>query len=326
MQSKEKYWGRTIASFLFVLFTMPLGHAMMRIMETYLSESVLNASAFIMGLVGLVMAVVGVFVKGDNKQTMWGLFGGLFFWTGWVEFMFAYFAARFGTHYDLVGSGIVQSTTEYVNGVGVTHEMLINGVNVNDIPAAELKAMRGSRPEYLILPASFGFFMMFMVLYIFGSKTGCHALNWLQKVFFGAKRDEVVPRNMSHHTSITTFLEFNIMNWACYLLLMFFYDPVFLGDSHPITILLAVGCLIGSIFMFRYQLGIKGWGPNVRMSISTVIIFWTAVEVFARNGLFSEIWVDPMNHVPEMLSILAAFIIAGVVIMMANRKKTPANQ
>ena len=30
--NKKKYWGKTITSFVFVLFTMPLGHAMMRIM------------------------------------------------------------------------------------------------------------------------------------------------------------------------------------------------------------------------------------------------------------------------------------------------------
>ena len=89
-----------------------------------------------MGAVGLAIVIWGVFVKGDTKQTLFGLFGGLLFWTGWVEFMYGYFAARFGVHYDLVGSGIVQTTTEY-----------INGINVNDIPAAELKAMRGSRPE-----------------------------------------------------------------------------------------------------------------------------------------------------------------------------------
>lgn len=323
MEKKEQYWGKTIASFLFVLCTMPLGHALMRVMEETMSSHAVNVCAFIMGFVGLIMAIVGVYVKGDTKQTLWGMFGGLLFWTGWVEFMFGYFAARFGVHYDLVGSGTVQTTTEYLNGIGVNHEMLINGINVNDIPAAELKAMRGSRPEYLILPATFGFFVMFLVLYIFGSKTGCHALNWLQKVFFGPKRDEIVPRNMSHHTAITTFLEFNIMNWACYLILMFMYDPVFLGESHPLTIALAIGCVIGAIFMFRYQLHIQAWGPNIRMSISTVIVFWTAVEVFTRNGLFTEIWVDPMNHVPEMISILACFLVLGAafIFKFAKTKK-----
>ena len=49
------------------------------------------------------------------------------------------------------------------------------------------------------------------------------------------------------------------------------------------------------------------------MSLATVIVFWTAVEVAARNGFFKEIWVDPANHVGEMLGILAVFValIAG---------------
>ena len=323
METVRKYhWGKTVAAFLLVLFTMPLGHALMRVMEDTMSVTTLNRCAFAMGFVGLVITIWGVFVKGDVKQTMMGLFGGLLFWTGWVEFLFGYFAARFGVHYDLVGSGIVQTTTEYVNGIGVSHEMLINGIPVQDIPAAELKALRGSRPEYLIMPASFGFWVMFIVLYLFGSKTGCHALNWLQKVFFGPRRDEIVPRNMSRHTAITTFEELNVMMWTCYLLLMFVYDPVFLGDSHPVTIAIAIGCLIGAFFMFRYQLKLGAWGPNIRMGISTVVVFWTAVEVFARNHLLSEFWVSPLQHIPEMVSILVCFLALVVfVVIRAVRKR-----
>ena len=322
MEKTKLYWGKTIASFFLVLFTMPLGHAIMRVMEETMSVSLMNKCAFLMGLAGLAMAIVGVFVKGDTKQTLWGLFGGLLFWTGWVEFMFGYFAARFGVHYDLVGSGIVQTTTEYVNGIGINHEMLINGINVNDIPAAELKAMRGSRPEYLIMPASFGFLVMFLVLYIFGSRTGCHALNWIQDKCFGKRRTEIVPRNMSHHTSITTFEELNVMMWVCYLVLMFVYDPVFLGESHPVTIAIAVGCVIGAFFMFKYELKLQGWGPNIRMAISTVVVLWTAIEVFSRNDLLTEFWVDPFNHIPEMLSILVCFIALAIFMIVKARKKT----
>ena len=322
MKETKLYWGKTIASFFLVLFTMPLGHAIMRVMEETMSVSLMNKCAFLMGLAGLAMAIVGVFVKGDTKQTLWGLFGGLLFWTGWVEFMFGYFAARFGVHYDLVGSGIVQTTTEYVNGIGINHEMLINGINVNDIPAAELKAMRGSRPEYLIMPASFGFLVMFLVLYIFGSRTGCHALNWIQDKCFGKRRTEIVPRNMSHHTSITTFEELNVMMWVCYLVLMFVYDPVFLGESHPVTIAIAVGCVIGDIFMFKYELKLQGWGPNIRMAISTVVVLWTAIEVFSRNDLLTEFWVDPFNHIPEMVSILVCFIALAIFMIVKARKKT----
>lgn len=314
-----------MASFFLVLFTMPLGHALMKVMETTMTASVLHYSAFAMGAVGLAMVIVGVFVKGDTKQTLWGLFGGLLFWTGWVEFLFAYYAARYGVHYDLVGSGIVTTTTEYLNGIGVSHQTLINGVDIKDIPVAELKAMTGSRPEYLIMPATFGIWMMFMVIYIFNTRTGCHAYNWLQKVFFRGKRDEIVPRSMSHHASITTFLELNVMMWTLYLALMFMYDPVFLGDSHPVTLIVAVGCLVGSVFMFRYQLKLGAWGANIRMAVSTVIIFWTFIEVFARNNLLSEFWVDPMNHKVEMFTILACFVaLAAFVTVRAVRNRRNA--
>ena len=314
-----------MASFFLVLFTMPLGHALMKVMETTMTASVLHYSAFAMGAVGLAMVIAGVFVKGDTKQTLWGLFGGLLFWTGWVEFLFAYYAARYGVHYDLVGSGIVTTTTEYLNGIGISHQTLINGVDIKDIPVAELKAMTGSRPEYLIMPATFGIWMMFMVIYIFNTRTGCHAYNWLQKVFFRDKRDEIVPRSMSHHASITTFLELNVMMWTLYLALMFMYDPVFLGDSHPVTLIVAVVCLVGSVFMFRYQLKLGAWGANIRMAVSTVIIFWTFIEVFARNNLLSEFWVDPMNHKVEMFTILACFLaLAAFVTVRAVRNRRNA--
>ena len=316
----RRYWGKTIASFLLVLFTMPLGHALMRVMEDTMTVTALHYSAFAMGAVGLSIVIWGVFVKGDVKQTLFGLFGGLLFWTGWVEFLFGYFAARFGVHYDLVGSGVVQTTTEYVNGIGVSHEMLINGINVNDMTAAELKALRGSRPEYLIMPASFGFWVMFIVLYLFGSKTGCHALNWLQKVFFGPNREVIVPNNMSRHTSITVFEELNVMMWTCYLLLMFVYDPVFLGDHHPVTLAIAIGCLIGSVFMFRYQLKLGGWGPNIRMGVSTVVVFWTFVEVFARNKILTEFWVSPLQYIPQMVSILVCFVALGIFVIVKAAK------
>ncbi|MCQ2214263.1 MAG: hypothetical protein MJZ36_11575, partial [Bacteroidaceae bacterium] len=50
------------------------------------------------------------------------------------------------------------------------------------------------------------------------------------------------------------------------------------------------------------------WGRNLRMALATVLVFWTFVEVAARNGFFNEIWVDPLNHITEMVIILAVFL------------------
>ena len=160
----KTYPGKTIGTLLIVLLLMPLGHALMILMEHYLAPTVLHYSAFAMGFLGLVITIWGVFVKGDTRQTCFGLAGSVLFWTGWVEFLLAYYAQRYGVHCDLVGNGIVETVSRYVNGVAVDHSFTINGSPLESFSRAELKELRGSRPEYLIMPATFGMWMMFVVL------------------------------------------------------------------------------------------------------------------------------------------------------------------
>lgn len=303
---KTKNLGMTIGSILIILLLMPLGHALMIIMEHTLESTALHYSAFAMGFVGLVIAIWGVFVKGDTRQTVFGMAGALLFWTGWVEFLLAYYAQRYGVHCDLVGNGVVETATEYVNGIGVHHTYTINGTPLEEFSRAELKEIRGSRPEYLIMPATFGMWMMFLVMYIFCTKTGCNFIRWIQN-HCGVK-NHVELRPMAHHASIVTFMEWNIMMWGLYLLLMFCYDPVFLGTTHPVTYAIGIFCLIGSGMIFKKQLYIGHWGRNLRMSLANVIVLWSAVEIAARNGFFKEIWVDPGNHVAEMVGILLVFV------------------
>lgn len=288
---REYYWWRTIASFLLVLFAMPLGHALMILMEKFMSEGAMHVAGFMMGLAGLVMVIVGVFVKGDTRQTLWGLFGGLLFWTGWVEFLFLYYARRYGVQ------------PEIENGVVVT------------------------KPEYLIMPASFGLWMMVMTMYVFSTKNGCDLITWIQKVCFRSKRKVVVVQPMTRHTSIVTFMELNMMLWGLYLLLMFCYDKRFLGDHHPVTFFVGLGCLAGSLFMLRRQLHIASWGANIRMAIATVIVFWTPVEILGRINFFKEFWVEPEKYRLQMIAILAVFIVLGFYLWIKSKlhRRTKAN-
>lgn len=318
---KRKHWVKTFSSFFLVLFTMPLGHALMRIMESTMSETAVNIAAFVMGLCGISLVIYGVFLKNNTLKTLAGLFGGLLFWTGWVEFLFGYYAHRFGVHYDLTGSGTISSISEYVNGIMTNSDMFINGESIKNMTHEQIKSFTGSRPEYLIMPSSFGFWVMFMLIYIFNSRTGCHAYNWIQKMAFGNKTHKIVPHSMTRHISITTFMELNMMLWTLYLVLMFCYDPVLLGAKHPVTIVLGLLCLIGSGFMFRHQLKLSGWDTNIRMSIATVIIFWTAVEIAGRNKLFSEIWIYPQKHLKEMAIILGTFLAVSVYVFFKSLKK-----
>lgn len=270
--TNKKYWVKTIVSCLLVLFAMPLGHALMILMEHLMSPVAMHYAGFLMGFVGLAMVVVGVFVKGDTRQTLWGLFGGLLFWTGWVEFLFLYYARRYGVQ------------PEIENGEVVT------------------------KPEYLIMPASFGLWMMVMTLYVFCTRNGCDLINWMQKRLFGKRKSEIVARPMTRHTSIVTFMELNMILWTLYLVLMFCYDKNFFGDHHPFTAIVGVVCLIGSVFMFRKELRLSSWGANIRMAIATVIVFWTPVEILGRLNFFKEIWVEPEQYVAQMIAVLVVFL------------------
>lgn len=283
----ERYWWKSIASFLLVLFTMPLGHALMIVMEHTMTEAALHYAAFALGAAGMIMVIAGVFADGDTRQTLWGLFGGLLFWTGWVEFLFMYFANRFGT----------QPLFDPVTGEVVT------------------------RPEYLILPATFGFWMMVMLMYLFSTRNGCNFINWWQRLLFRGRKAVIAARPMIRHASIVTFMELMMILWASYLLLMFCYDDVFLGDRHPVTFMVGLGCFIGSFFIFAKQLRIPCWGANIRMAIATVVVFWTPVEIMGRMDFFNEIWIAPMNHKAEMSAILVAFIVLAIYLWYAGARR-----
>lgn len=286
MPAKRYYWGKSIASFLLVLFTMPLGHALMMIMGKFMDPVAVHYAGFFMGLAGFAIVVTGVFVKGDTKQTLFGLFGGLLFWTGWVEFLFQYYAHRYGAQPEITPEGHV------------------------------------TQPEYLLMPMTFGLWMMVMTIYMFCTKTGCCFINWCQKHIFRSHEHEIVARPMTRHTSIVTFMELNVMMWTTYIVLMFCYDPHFIGDHSPVTALIAFGCLVGSVFMFRKELRLASWGANIRMAIATVIIFWCPVEVAARLQFFKEIWIEPEKYMPQMITILVAFLVLlAYIIYAANKKK-----
>lgn len=311
---RQKYWSKSIISFLLVLFLMPLGHALMILMEDLLHGRLYTA-AFIMGFMGLIVTIWGVFVKGDTKQTLLGLFGGLFIWTGWIEFGLHYYARRFNTM-SMISDGTVMSfekAQQLAEQAKLTGELFVY-----------------SKPEYVLMPATFGFWILFMLIYIFSTRSGCDFLIWCQKHLFSSNINKIVPQPMTRHTSIVTCMELNIMMWTCYLLLMFCYDTNFVGDRNPIIFFIAISCLVGSFFIFKKQLRLAGWGYNIRMSIATVIIFWTAVEVFIRRGIIKEIWLSPSEHVFEMLAISISFLIVTTIVItngiIIKRHKTKNTQ
>ena len=272
-----------ILSFLIVLFTMPLGHAAMILMEKLLGHDYLYPAAFGLGVLGVVMLLVGIISKKETSATFWGLFGGLFVWTGWIEFGYVYFANRFG----------VQPLIE--NGEVVT------------------------KPEYLIMPSSYGFWAIVMLFYIFSTRSGCNFFNWIQrKIHYGQPVETLQP--IVRNVAMTTFMVLNVLLWTCYMVLLFAYDTEFLGDRHPVTMLIAFGSLAWSIYLFIRLLKIKKLAYAIRYAIPTVIIFWTFVEILGRWDMLTEIWVEPSHYWLEMTMMAVAFLVLLGVLLFRHKK------
>lgn len=273
-------------AFIIILMFMPLGHALMILMEHYLHGQELTYGAIALGAFGGIMAVAAGFMgKGrENAQTILGFIGGILLWTGWIEFGYVYFAHRY--------------------------------------QVAPLTAPNGeiiTKPEYLLLMSSIGFLIIMMMFYTFSVKTKCVFFAWIQKHLkiknLRTMRDEEV-RNYS----MITFMETNLTLWVSYILLMFAYDENILGDRHPVTAVIAFGCLFWSMFLFRNLMKIKKLGPAIRYAIGTVIVFWVFVEVMGRWDLLKEIWVEPLEHKLEM-GVIIALTVGPIIYFLTHKEK-----
>ncbi len=260
-----------ILAFLIVLFTMPLGHAAMILMEKGFGHEYIYQAAIFTGFFGLILLVWGVISANESKGTFLGLFGGLFIWTGWIEFAYVYYANRYGVE-----------------------PLMVNGEIV-------------TKPEYLILPSSVGFWAILMIYYFMGSKSGCHFFNWFQKTLKLAKTVDFKPAK--RNAAMTTLMELIALLWTFYLVLLFVYDDNFLGDRHPVTYIIAFGSLFWSMYLFTKLIKITKMAYAVRYAIPTVIIFWNFVEILGRWDVFKEIWVEPQRYWLEMLITAIVFVV-----------------
>ncbi|MCK5134626.1 MAG: hypothetical protein KAR19_02465 [Bacteroidales bacterium] len=281
MKPKKPFTG--ILAFILVLLTMPLGHAAMILMEKFFGEQYVILAALLLGFTGLILLIWGILSLKETRATSLGLFAGLFIWTGWIEFAFVYYAHRFGVE-----------------------PLMVNGEVV-------------TKPEYLIMPSSIGFWAILMIDYFFGTRTGCRFFTWLQKALKlpGKIKFKPVVRNVA----MTTFMELTALLWTFYLVLLLLYDERFFGDRHIVTYIVAFGSLLWSLYLFMHLIRIKKLAYAIRYAIPTVIIFWNFVEIIGRWDLFKEIWVEPLQYWLEMLITLVVFVILSLVAMLERKNK-----
>ena len=275
-----------ILAFIIVLLTMPLGHAAMILMEKVFGHEHVYLAALILGVIGVVLLLIGYKIKNDTTATLLGLFGGLFIWTGWIEFAYVYYANRYG----------VQPLME--NGEIIT------------------------KPEYLLLPSSIGFIVMLVLFLLFNGFSKCNFISWWRRIFkIGSIK---LPEANERPVTIITAFELITILWTFYIVLLISYDNAFFGDRHPVSYIVAFGSLIWSIYLFLKLIKINKFGLAIRYAIPTVVIFWNFVEILGRWNIFKEIWIYPMEYWLEMSLIAIAFITLVLIALVEKKQVTPS--
>jgi hypothetical protein len=277
-----------ISAFVIVLLTMPLGHAAVILMQNAVGDDHAVFAGVLLGLAGTGLLLTGMYVSKELISTFLGMFGALFVWAGWIEIGFGYYAQRLGIE-----------------------PLMQNGAIV-------------TRAEYLIMPSSVGFFVVLMLYYLFGVRTGCRFFLWFQRLLHIDKKLE--PVRLSRNPAMITFMEFIVLLWGFYLVLLFAYDEFLAGDRHPVTFFIAFGSLLWSLLLFVKLIRIERLDYAIRYAIPTVLIFWNFVEILGRWNVFTEIWIDPLNYLLEIVLMMVVLLILMLSALFGVKKGPEVNQ
>jgi hypothetical protein len=276
-----------ILAFILVLFTMPLGHTVMILIEK-IGHEYMYWGAMGLGFLGVLFLLISTKYEGnENAQTYLGLFAGLFIWTGFIEFSFVYIAE-----------------TLHVA------PLMENGEEVR-------------KPEYLIMPSSIGLLIAGTLYFFLDSQTRCNFFMTLKK-WTGlnlplGKVDK--KKNFANTTAIETVF----VIWMFYIVLLVVYDDKIAGDRHWATYAVMFGSLIWSIYLMSKLIKFNRMAPAIRYAVPTVVVFWNVVEILGRWDFFKEVWVMPSEYIMEVILITIGFAIAMLLaIYLPQPSKTKA--
>ncbi|MBV54455.1 MAG: hypothetical protein QF923_02140 [Candidatus Marinimicrobia bacterium] len=272
-----------LLAFLVVLFTMPLGHTAMILMEKIFGSEFQYLAATILGLIGLVFLWIGTYRESETSTTWLGFFAGVFIWTGWVEFSFIYFA-------------------HHVN----IAPLIDNGEVI-------------TKPEYLLMPSSIGLLLATGIYFFFNADTRCHFFRWFHRNMNMKLKNRISRKERNY--SLITAIETIYIIWLFYIILLLIYDNQILGDRHPVTYIIFFGMLMWFLYLFVRLLKFQRMAPAVRYAIPTVIVFWNCVEILGRWNFFKEIWIAPQQYALEMMLIFGAFVGVTVLTILTPKRE-----
>ncbi len=242
-----------VKAFLFVFFMMPVGHAMMILINKG-GASAQVIAAIALTLAGIILIAWTRRLKSEVSQSAVGVIGGILLWTGAVEYGFLF------AKYALAVKDLVVDGQTYTLG------------------------------EYRIMEHTWGLALIVMFYLLYHEDVRCNMFLWLRRKLRLMSAEVAAGRVVNYGPRVA--FEIIVVMWVFYVILLLCYDRSIFGPHHPVTyavFMLSLGC--GTYLFFRL-FRIKELGYAMRYAIPTVVIFWNGVEILAKWGVFREPWVS----------------------------------
>lgn len=275
-----------LLAFIIVFVVQALGHTLMILMEKVFGRGYVLQSAFILGLCGAVLLLVGMRRKNEVAATWLGFWAGTFLWTGWIEFSFVWAA-------------------DYLH--------------VPDLMDKAIPGKIATKNEYLVMMSSIGPLAATLAYFLFNKETKCNFFQWFQR--HGGLRTGRPSPGYERNFAAITALETIYVIWFCYLMLLFIYEESILGDRHPVTYGIFFVNTIWAVYLFQRLMKFWKVTTAIRYGIPTAIIAWNSVEIAGRWHLFTEFWEHPRDFALELSLLTGAIVIAAFLAV-----RTPAHR
>ncbi len=268
-----------LLAFLIVFVVQALGHTVMILMEEiWPGPRYVLQSAFVVGLAGAALLLVGMRSRNEVTATWLGFWAGTCLWTGWVEFAFVWSA-------------------DYLA--------------VPDLMDPRNPGAIATKNEYLVMMSSIGVMGATLVYFLFNKETKCNFFLWFQR-HCGLRTGKPNPGHERSFAAITA-LETVYVIWFFYLMLLFIYDEDILGDRHPVTYGIFFLNVIWSVYLLQRLLRFWRVTTAIRYGIPTAIIAWNTIEIAGRWNLYTEFWEHPADFWLEMTLIAVGVAIAALL-------------
>lgn len=243
------------SALLFVSLWRVLAHNIAVLEHRWLSGPASLAFGALCGTVGVLLVWRGR-QRDELSASLHGFAGGALLWMGWFEHSFEFFARL----------------------------MQVPPLVWNGVPALP--------PNLVLLQGSVVMLLALLLLLGMNRDTGCRMFLWVRR-HLHLDAGAPTPGLRKSYARIAA-LEYVMVSWFMYAVILLLLDPRLLGPRHPATAWLAAALCVWAGYLCLWRAPkLAPLAGALRWAIGAGGIVWLVVELAAQLRWIEEVWVRP---------------------------------